>query len=181
VPASLLLLRFARQTPPEGVIDGIAVSAVMPPDVDALQPLWQSWHGQQSQAAPELGPYVAANVSWDRVKAGLQRAAGTGWLFRAGPADRPIGLVSIVLSDAGAFADTWITNGPRVAEITILLAGAGDRPGIARGLLQFADRHLAGLGITDLMVNAMPWDGVVLEACRDRGFQPGWLQLKRVP
>lgn len=176
-PVSLLLLRFARQALSSDAA-GLAIAGVMPSEIEALQPLWLSWYAQQQRAAPELGPYVAAAASWNRAKAGLLPAAVAGRLFRAGPADRPIGLASITLADAGGFADTWVTNGPDVAEITILAAG-DDRQAIARALLHFADRYLAGLGITDLMVNVPASDAMMIEASRRQGFQPGWLQLKR--
>jgi GNAT superfamily N-acetyltransferase len=177
LPVSLLLLRFARQAPSTDAA-GLTIAAVMPSEIEALQPLWRSWYAQQQRAAPELGPYVAAAASWDRAKAGLLPAAVAGRLFRAGPADRPVGLASITLADAGGFADTWVTNGPNVAEITILAAG-DDQQAIVLALLHFADRHLAGLGITDLMVNVPAWDAMTIETCRCQGFQPGWLQLKR--
>ena len=178
LPASLLLMRFAQQAPPGDTAAGLGITAITPPEIDTVQPLWRSWHGQQRQAAPELGPYDPTDVSWNRMKTSLQRTAGAGRLFRAGPVDRPVGLASITVADASGFADTWVTNGPNVAEITILPAG-DDRRTITRAMLQFADRHLARLGVTDLMVNVLSWDDMMIEACREQGFRPGWLQLKR--
>ncbi len=169
-PVSLLLLRFARQM--RGGAAG-SIAAVERSEIDALQRLFLSWH---EQYAPALGASLSADAAWRRVKAGLEQAAAAGRLFRAGPADRPLGLMRLALADASGFADTWVTNGPQVAEISFWL---DDGAGIARSLLSFAERHLAAQGVTDLMVNALALDDVVIEASRELGFEPGWLQMKR--
>jgi ribosomal protein S18 acetylase RimI-like enzyme len=65
-------------------------------------------------------------------------------------------------------------------EIESLIVDAAHRGmGVGTRLMDAIDEELATLGISDIVVGALPGNSQVLELYRRRGFAPTWLIMTR--
>ncbi len=146
--------------------------------METLAPLWHALHRHHQAVAPELGPFVAHDASWDAVRPLLAASADDGLLLRAGPADRPTAMASVSIArDDPLWADTWVT-GRDVAEIKLLVVDESARgSGLGSALLDAVDDRLAGAGVHDQAIGAIAPNTAAIRLYERRGFRPAWLQM----
>jgi GNAT superfamily N-acetyltransferase len=168
--------RFQHRAPPPTTPPG--VEAVTPDDVEALKPLALELHRHHRRVAAHLAPFLDDDASWQIVRAQLAHAAEHEILLRTGPADAPTALAWVSISrDDPLWADTWPVRRD-VAELHLLVvAPHARRQGLGSTLLDAIDQRLAEHGVHDQVIGTITANADALRLCRDRGFQPTWLEL----
>jgi ribosomal protein S18 acetylase RimI-like enzyme len=178
VPTWLTLTRFGRRRETAAASVRAPIEVVARKEVDTLAPLWHSLHRHHQAVAPELGPFVSHDASWDVVRPLLAATADDGLLLRAGSADRPLAMASVSIArDDPLWADTWIT-GRDVAEIKLLVVDESARgSGLGSALLDAVDDRLAAAGVHDQAIGAIATNAAAISLYERRGFRPTWLQM----
>jgi ribosomal protein S18 acetylase RimI-like enzyme len=150
--------------------------------IDTLERLWLTLHQHHQRVGADLSPYVDDAQSWrQRRKFYLDcfaQPGSFGWGAYAGNALVGYALVRVEPASS-MWTDTWVTANT-TAEIESLIVDLAFRgSGIGTRLLDAIDEELATLGITDVVVGALPGNAHVLEIYRRRGFTPTWLIMTR--
>jgi ribosomal protein S18 acetylase RimI-like enzyme len=132
---------------------------------------------------PELAPYVTDAQTWEERRAlyaELMEKPETVLLLAVDD-DAAIGYTLGHVLDVGEtwIPDTWRT-GPRIAEIESLSVLPEHRGrGVGSALMDALEREFQALGISDVIVGALPGNEPAVELYRRRGFRPTWLYLSR--
>jgi ribosomal protein S18 acetylase RimI-like enzyme len=153
-------------------------------DVAALQPLWLAIHRQHQEAMPGLAPYVSDEVSWQH-RAALynslfERYSPHLLLAKAGTELVGYGLAYAMPAEDTWLADTWST-GELIGEIESLGVLPGRRGGgVGTRLLAALQEHLAGLGVRDVILGALPANQNAIRFYRRHGFTQTWLYLSKL-
>lgn len=178
MPTWLTLTRFGRTPATLPRISPLAIEPVAPRELDALAALWHALHDHHRAVAPELGPFVPREESWEVMRGLLVAAARDGLVVRAGPSEQPLAMACVTIArDDPLWADTWAT-GRDVAEIKLLVVAPGARgDGLGSALLDEVDRRLAADGVHDQVIGAIAPNTGAIRLYERRGFRPAWLQL----
>jgi ribosomal protein S18 acetylase RimI-like enzyme len=152
-------------------------------DLDLVGPLWVAVHHQHAKTMPQLAPYVSDDETW-RVRRRLYEellAKPDTLLLIASVDDTVIGygLAHVMPVDDSWIADTWVT-GNRIGEIESLSVLPQYRgSGLGSELIDRLEQHLHDMGITDLILGALPGNTDAIRLYERRGYQPTWLYLSR--
>ena len=153
-------------------------------DLDLLGPLWVAVHHQHAQSMPQLAPYVSDDETW-RVRRVLYQEvlAKTDTLLLLAFVDETVvgyGLAHVLPVDETWIPDTWET-GSRIGEIESLSVLPKYRgSGLGSELLNRLEQHLDAIGVTDLILGALPGNTDAIRLYERRGYQPTWLYLSRL-
>ncbi|MFN8224742.1 MAG: GNAT family N-acetyltransferase [Gaiellales bacterium] len=178
VPTWLIQTRFGWRGTPSPPAEPIADVAAE--ELDALKPLWLALHRHHQDVAPQLGPYLDDERSWEAIRAILGANLERGLVLRAGPAHDPSGFTCVTIArDDVLWADTWVTSRD-VAEVALLSVAPDARgQGIGTALLDAVDCRLAVLGIADQAIGAIEQNARPIALYASRAFRPTWLRLRR--
>jgi ribosomal protein S18 acetylase RimI-like enzyme len=152
-------------------------------DLDLVGPLWVAVHHQHAKTMPQLAPYVSDDETW-RVRRRLYEellAKPDTLLLIASVDDTVIGygLAHVMPVDDSWIADTWVT-GNRIGEIESLSVLPQYRgSGLGSELIDRLEQHLHDMGLTDLILGALPGNTDAIRLYERRGYQPTWLYLSR--
>jgi ribosomal protein S18 acetylase RimI-like enzyme len=150
--------------------------------IDSLEKLWLTLHHHHQAVGAALSPYVDDAQSWKkRREFYLDCFAEPGsfaWGAYAGKTLVGYALVRVERAST-MWKDTWVAD-DTTAEIESLIVDPAHRgTGIGTRLMDAIDAELARLGVTDVVVGALPGNSQVLELYRRRGFKPTWLIMTR--
>jgi ribosomal protein S18 acetylase RimI-like enzyme len=150
--------------------------------IDSLEKLWLTLHHHHQTVGAALSPYVGDAESWNRRRAFYIDCFAQPGSFAWGAYVREtlVGYTLVRVERASTmWTDTWVAA-ETTAEIESLVVDPAHRnTGIGTRLMDAVDGELATLGITDVVVGALPGNSQVLELYRRRGFSPTWLIMTR--
>jgi ribosomal protein S18 acetylase RimI-like enzyme len=150
--------------------------------IDTLETLWLTLHRHHQRVGADLAPYVDEAQSWQQRRKFYRDCFAEPRSFCCGAyaGDSLVGYALVRVERASSmWTDTWVTDAT-TAEIESLVVDPAFRgKGIGTRLMDAVDEELAALGITDVIVGALPGNSNVLEIYRRRGFAPTWLIMTR--
>jgi ribosomal protein S18 acetylase RimI-like enzyme len=150
--------------------------------IDSLERLWLNLHRHHQAVGASLSPYVDDAQSWNKRRAFYADCFAQPGSFAWGAYDGEalVGYTLVRVERASTmWTDTWVAD-DTTAEIESLVVDPAHRgKGIGTRLMDAVDEELARLGITDVVVGALPGNAQVLELYRRRGFAPTWLIMTR--
>lgn len=155
------------------------IECIQSDHLDRLEPLWLELHAHHQLVAPETGPFVNNQFSWQR------RLALYADTLRLGGA---IFLASEDGEDCG-YA-TWrpgrmpwpalINSPPRLAEVFSVLVRRDRRcAGVGGTLLAKINSSIAAAALPNQMVGVLPQNAGPVASYQRRGFKPAWLVMSR--
>jgi ribosomal protein S18 acetylase RimI-like enzyme len=150
--------------------------------IDSLEKLWLMLHRHHQEVGADLSPYVSDAQSWKKRREFyldcFAQPGSFGWGAYAG--ETLVGYALVRVERASTmWTDTWVAD-DTTAEIESLIVDAAHRGmGIGTRLMDAIDEELATLGISDIVVGALPGNSQVLELYRRRGYAPTWLIMTR--
>lgn len=179
-PTWLTLTRFGRSPPVSKSFSNAGIKTAAPAEVDRLRSLWLTLHHHHQRVAPELGPFVSDEVSWDAIRRLFQRTATEGILLWIEDAGEPIAVACTTISrNETTMAETWLT-GRDLAEVRVLVVADHVRGrGIGSALLASVQRRLSSVGVNDLMIGAIYPNLDAIRLYKRQGFRPAWLEMTR--
>jgi ribosomal protein S18 acetylase RimI-like enzyme len=149
----------------------------LPPErVEELRPLWLELLAHHGSVAPQRGPTLAEDESWQ-----LRRALYDEWLrapgsfvLVSGPEGAPTGYVLVEVHERD---DTW-RMGERLAEVqTLVVSERARNTGVGAALLDAAEAALRERGVGGMFVGVVSSNDDALRFYRRRGLEPHIVQL----
>jgi ribosomal protein S18 acetylase RimI-like enzyme len=144
-----------------------------------LRPLWLELHAHHQGVAPELGPFVGDEASWQvRLALYEQVLERGGFAFAARERGDDIGY-ALVGSEPAHWPATFATA-PENAELLTLSVRPGLRGrGVGSALLDAVDARLDEHGRHDRLIGVVPANTRAAALYARRGYLPTWLTLTR--
>jgi ribosomal protein S18 acetylase RimI-like enzyme len=160
----------------------IFIERLQKEQIDSLEPLWLTLHRHHQSVGAELSPYVDDSQSWKkRREFYLDCFAEPGsfaWGAYAGKTLVGYALVRVERAST-MWTDTWVAADVTAEIDSLVVDPVHCGGGIGTRLMDAIDEELARLGITDVVVGALPGNSQVLDLYRRRGFAPTWLIMTR--
>jgi ribosomal protein S18 acetylase RimI-like enzyme len=150
--------------------------------IDSLERLWLTLHRHHQAVGAELSPYVDDSHSWKKRREFYLDCFAQPGSFALGAygGKALVGYALVRVERASTmWTDTWVAADVTAEIESIVVDPAHRGAGIGTRLMDAIDDELERLGITDVVVGALPGNSQVLDLYRRRGFAPTWLIMTR--